>query len=100
MIARKILKDIAYAYPTSENAEKLGFADTGCYHIEITYIGVEGSDQCVTFMPHDAEGFIDKNDTDLLALYEETNGDSLREFLGVKQSLRVQRLGVALAPII
>jgi len=85
MIARKILKDIAYAYPTSENAEKLGFADTGCYYIEITYIGVEGSDQCVTFMPNDAEGFIDKNDADLLALYEETDGDSLREFLAVKQ---------------
>jgi hypothetical protein len=94
MIARKILKEISYAYPTSENAEKLGFADTGCYHIQITYIGVEGSDQCVSFMPHDAEGFIDKNDTDLLALYEETNGervidedwfyDSLREFLAVK----------------
>jgi hypothetical protein len=84
MIARKILKDIRWASPTSENAEKLGFSDTGCHHISITYIGVDGSDQCVTFMPHDAEGFIDRYDADLLALYEETSGDSLREFLGVK----------------
>jgi hypothetical protein len=84
MIARKILKDIAFAFPTSENAETLGFADTGCYHIEITYIGVEGSDQCVTFMPHDAEGFSDRDDPDLLALYNETEGDSLREHLGIE----------------
>ena len=89
MITRKTLKNIAYAYPTSKNAEKLGFSDTGCYYIETTYIyegpGIEDSDQCVSFMPHDAKGFIDKNDADLLALYEEANGDSLREFLAVKR---------------
>jgi hypothetical protein len=84
MIARKILKEIAFAFPTSTNAETLGFADTGCYHISMTYIGVEGSDQCVTFMPHDAEGFTDKNDPDLLALYNETEGDCLRKHLGIE----------------
>jgi|13_taG_2_1085334.scaffolds.fasta_scaffold62044_2 hypothetical protein len=80
MIAQKILKEIAFAFPTSTNAEALGFADTGCYHISITYIGVEGSDQCATFMPHDAEGFTDKNHPDLLALYNETGGQCAREF--------------------
>ena len=84
MIADKILKSIAYAYPTSTNAEALGFADTGCYHISMTYIGVEGSDQCITFMPHDAEGFTDKNNPDLLALYNETDGECERKYLGVE----------------
>ena len=83
MIATKILKSISYSYPTSDNAEALGFADTGCYHISITYIGVEGSDQFTTFMPHDAEGFTDKNDPDLLALYNETEGQCAREFYGI-----------------
>ena len=78
VIARKILKSIAYCYPTSANAEELGFSDTGCYHVSITYIGVEGSDQCVTFMPHNAEGFLSKNDPDLLAIYEETDGEPVR----------------------
>lgn len=31
----EILKTIAYAYPSSENAVKLGFAKTGCYYIEL-----------------------------------------------------------------
>ena len=83
MIARKTLKAISYSYPSSTNAETLGFADTGCYHISITYIGVEGSDQCVTFMPHNAEGFLDKNDPDLLAIYNETEGECARKFHGL-----------------
>ena len=84
MIAQKILKEISFAFPTSTNAETLGFADTGCFHISMTYVGVEGSDQCVTFMPHNAEGFTDKNAPDLLALYNETDGQCAREFYGIE----------------
>lgn len=83
MIARKTLKEISFAFPTSTNAETLGFAETGCYHISVTYIGVEGSNQCVTFMPHNAEGFTDKNNPDLLALYNETDGECAREFYDI-----------------
>tara|TARA_Y100000114_G_scaffold155937_1_gene181440 strand:+ start:2072 stop:2377 length:306 start_codon:yes stop_codon:yes gene_type:complete len=84
-IAKKILKDIAYAYPTSEAAESLGFAETGCYYVEITYVGIEGSDQCKTFVPHNAEGFANMDHPDLIALYSETKGEPLREFLGLAE---------------
>ena len=67
----KITKEIAYSYPTSINAENLGFGDTGCWHLSITYIDIEGSGQCRTFMPHDAEGFASKDDPDLLAMLDE-----------------------------
>lgn len=32
----KITKAIGYAYPSSINAEKFGFPNTGCYYIEYT----------------------------------------------------------------
>lgn len=67
-----IKKEIAYSYATSPNAETLGFGKTGCYHVSVTYIDIEGSGQCKTFMPHNAEGFASKDDPDLIALFNET----------------------------
>lgn len=68
-------KSIAYSFPTSDNAKKLGFADSGCWHISIFITGIEGSDQCRTIMPHDAEGFAAPDDPDLIALFFETEGE-------------------------
>ena len=71
----KIRKEIAYSYPTSINAKNLGFYKTGCFHVSVTYLDIEGSGQCKTFVPHNAEGFADRNDPALLALFEETEGE-------------------------
>lgn len=51
-LARRAYKSIAYSFPTSPNAETLGVGDFGAWHIDISLIGVGGSDQCRTFMPH------------------------------------------------
>lgn len=70
----KTYKSIGFAYPSSLNAEKLGFAETGCWHISQTYVNIEGSGQCRTFTPHNAEGYPDKDDPDLIAQFKETEG--------------------------
>jgi hypothetical protein len=69
-----VYKEIAYSFPTSTNAEILGFRDSGCWHVSITYANIEGSGQCKTFLPHDAEGFAEKDDPDLLAVFAEYEG--------------------------
>ena len=71
----KIYKQIAFAYPTSDYAEELGFYKTGCYFIEKTYHNIENSGQSNSFIPHNAEGFTDKHDPDLIALLAEYEGD-------------------------
>lgn len=68
-------KSIAYSFPTSINAGKLGFGKTGCWHISILETNIEGSGQCRTYLPHDAEGFSSPTDADLLSLYRETEGE-------------------------
>ena len=71
----KIRKEITYSYPTSPNAKELGFYKTGCFNISVTYLDIEGSGQCRTFVPHNAEGFTQKDDPALLALFAETEGE-------------------------
>lgn len=71
----KIIKSITFAFPSSTNAGILGFSKTGCFHIEVTYINIENSGQCKTFMPHNAEGFESKSDVDLLTQFAETEGE-------------------------
>lgn len=71
----KTYKAISYSFPTSANAETLGFAATGCWHIEQTYVNIEGSGQCRTFLPHDATGYASPTDPDLLALFTEYDGE-------------------------
>lgn len=76
----RITKAIAYSFPTSTNAETLGFADTGCWHIELTIWNIEGSDQCRTYMPHNAEGFESPDDSTLIAMFHETDGEISESF--------------------
>lgn len=77
----KIRKSIAYSFPTSKNASELGFEKEGCFHVSIQYIDIEGSGQCRTFLPHDAEGFARADDPDLIALFNEYEGDICPHFL-------------------
>lgn len=77
----KITKAIAYAFPSSHTAKSLGFARTGCYFVQQTYSNIEGSDQCATFAPHDAEGFAEPNHPDLIALFHEYEGIPCPHFL-------------------
>lgn len=71
----KLYKEIAYAYPSSTNAEKLGFAKTGCFYVQHTFINIENSRQCRTVIAHNSEGFLNRNDPDLIALFNEHEGD-------------------------
>lgn len=64
-------KEIVYSFPSSPNAEELGFGKTGCWRISLTAINIEGSGQCRTYMPHNAEGYRSKYDPDLIAQFNE-----------------------------
>ena len=77
----RITKSISYSSPTSPNAERLGFKTQGCYHIEQTLMNIEDSGQCRTSIPHNAEGYTDKLDSDLIAQFHETEGDVCPMFL-------------------
>lgn len=68
-------KSIGWAFPTSINAKELGFYHSGCWHVSQTYINIEGSGQCNTFLPHDAEGFNEPDHPDLIALFNEYDGE-------------------------
>lgn len=71
----RITKSIVYGFPASPNAAILGFAGTGCWHIELTIWHIERSDQCRTYLPHNAEGFESPDHPDLIAMYHETEGE-------------------------
>jgi hypothetical protein len=69
----KFRKHIGFAYPGSNNAVALGFGRTGCYYIGLSIKREDGT-WSPSYLPHNAEGFLDRNDPDLLALFEETEG--------------------------
>ena len=71
----KIRKEIAWAYPTSTNARRLGWGKTGCYHISITHLNIDGAGQCETFIPSPARGYLRKDDPELLAAFEAEEGE-------------------------
>lgn len=70
-------KSIAYAYPTSTNAEYFGMSATGCYYVQETMHNIEGSGQVRTGIhpQADSEGFLSVDDTDLQALFRECKGE-------------------------
>lgn len=75
-------KHIAYAYPSSTNAEHFGMGDTGCYYIEQTISNIEGSGQCSSGIhpQADSEGFLVATDPDLQSLYQEVDGERHSSF--------------------
>lgn len=84
----KIIKAINFAYPSSISAKKLGFDVDGCWHVDLTAINEDGS--CVTFLPHDAEGFANPCDPDLISLFKDCEGEVSGCFkkYGNKESLK------------
>ena len=74
----KTIKEIRWAFPTSPAASQLGFSRTGCYYVGKTHIDIEGSGQCRSFIPHNAEGFADRNDPSLASLFNEEEGEPMK----------------------
>lgn len=75
-----VTKSISYAYPTSQNALELGMGDEGCFYVEQAFWNIDGSGQCSIEIAHNCEGFSDKFDPDLIALYREYEGDICPDF--------------------
>lgn len=72
----KIRKEIAYSYPTSTNASRLGFNQSGCFHVSVTKLFmVDGLWDSETFIPSPARGYLHKNDPELLEAFEAEQGD-------------------------
>ena len=70
----KIRKSIEFAYPTSINAKKLGFNETGCFHVDICQLFmVNGLWDSETLDP--VKGYACKDDPALLAEYAATPGE-------------------------
>jgi len=93
-MANERTKAIGWAYPSSTNAKKLGFAN-GCWHINMTIWDIEGSGECRTYMPHDAEGFENPDDPDLIALFGEYEGTPDVDFLAYGNAAALAALGLA-----
>ena len=66
-------KEIAWAYASSPNAVELGFADSGCYHISVTSVAIEGAIP-KTDMPRGANGYERKDDPRLVKEFKECPG--------------------------
>jgi hypothetical protein len=67
----KTRKSIAYAYPTSEAANELG--QPGFYVCQ--YVKLETGEWSTPFIAQGHDVFDDKNDPDLLALFNESDGE-------------------------
>ena len=77
----KRYKYIAYAYPTSDNAEHFGMSQTGCYFIG-ERVRIADNINTGIHPQADSEGFESVTDPDLQQLFREVDGtpcpDSLR----------------------
>ena len=74
----KLRKAIAYAYPTSENAEILGKSATGAYYVEQSIsVSCEGGSWSPPYIAPGTEGdsFDRADDPDLVSLFAEVEGD-------------------------
>ncbi len=76
----KTRKSINYAYPSSPHAVTLGHAGTGCHYVAVSVFR-EGASWSPSEPAHNAEGFTNPTDPDLLALYAETDGEPCPYFL-------------------
>lgn len=70
----KIIKSIAWAFPTSTTSERMGMSETGCFYVQQTFLNIENSGQCRTFAAHNGEGYLSPIDPDLLSFFHETEG--------------------------
>jgi hypothetical protein len=70
----KTRKSINYAYATSPMANHLGFGKTGCYYITTATLNEDGF-WGVDYALHSAEGYLSKDNPDLIAQFNETEGE-------------------------
>ena len=66
---------IAYAYATSTHANHFGMSKTGCYFIQVDYYRKNGSIATDIHPQASSKGFLDKNDPELISLFNEIKGD-------------------------
>jgi hypothetical protein len=66
---------IAYAYATSTHANHFGMGKTGCYFIQLDYYREDGSIATGIHPMANSEGFLSKDDPDLISLFNEIEGD-------------------------
>jgi hypothetical protein len=76
----KLRKSIGYSYPTSPNAETLG---SHGYHVNQSILREDGS-WSPEYLPVGCEVFATKDNPDLLAIFEETEGDICPMYLYVQ----------------
>jgi len=76
-----ITKSICFSYPTSANAKELGMYESGCWHVSQIIHNIEGSGQANTYLPQGCEGFDDPAHPDLIALFNEYEGEPSQAFL-------------------
>lgn len=69
-----IRKEIAYAFPYSPMAEKLGFEESGCYYVESHMCNIEGSGQFGLPYPDNSGGF-ETIENDLIDSFHEADGE-------------------------
>jgi len=69
-----IRKSIAYAYPTSTTAEKLGVAATGGWFIQ-QYRRLESGEWSTPYVAQGNDVFQSADDPELIDLYMETDGE-------------------------
>ena len=75
----KYRKAITYAYPTSARAEELGCPESGCWFVSLSVRRED--DTWSPEWPVDPDGFVDMNDSNLVALYHEVDADPCPFFL-------------------
>ena len=85
---------IAFAFPTSDNAETLGFEKVGCWYVSQTRHDIEGSGQSCTYLPHDAVGFDRPDHPDLIELFDEYEGELCPHFLAYGNAKALEALGL------
>ncbi len=79
----KLRKAIAYAYPTSKHAAALYHTITGCYYVSQSILREDGT-WSPPYIAQGHDGFLDRNDPALLALFDETDGDICPYFLAAE----------------
>lgn len=82
--APRLRKAIAYAYPTSAHAKELGCYQTGCYYVSQSILREDGT-WSPPYIAQGHDAFQDRNDPDLLALFDETDGEPCPHWINAEK---------------
>jgi hypothetical protein len=90
----RVTKSIAWAFPTSTMAERMGMAETGCFYVQQTFLNIQQSGQCRTVAAHNGEGYLSPTDPDLLSFFRETVGTICPHFKKYGNQEAKEALGI------